>query len=307
METEKYHHEHEPIQVGTTWTPRENEPQVFHEHTSTISELLSDNHYDVFVKYGYAKMIASGVLNEDYKLWTELYDKMQTQRAGFTNREGFDKLIHSFADNGFNPEHPIPVDENYNFLDGSHRVACTALFDAQPKVAIYRAGGHTYDKRWFEDNHFTAEELARIDEIKQELFDKYKAEGLDEHVALVWGSALDHWEQIIKTIQHNELRRAFIKDLKSDIKKFITDSYELDGMATERIAGKADKLSAVDSKVGILVVNTPYSSVDTLKREIRGEVLPNMKDYFFDNIIHLIDNKNVGKQLLHKYDLESKS
>ncbi|MFH1866979.1 MAG: hypothetical protein ABIJ81_02760 [Patescibacteria group bacterium] len=306
METERYHHKSEKDQIGTIWVPRENEPQISREHTCTVGELLSDSHYDVFVKYGYARKIASGVLDEEYNFWTDFYDKMQIKRAGFSHREGFDKMIQEFAQNGFDPAHPIPIDENYNFFDGSHRVACAALFDARPKVAIYKASAHSYDRQWFQDNNFTNEQLERVDEIKKQLFDKYQAEKTDEQVAIVWGAALDHWEPIIQSIQSGELRRAFIKDFKGDIKKFIIDSYEIDGMAPERIVSKADKLSAVDSQVGIIVVNTPFSSVDVLKHDIRSKVMPNMKDYFFDNIIHVIDNKSIGKKLLTKYNLGPK-
>ena len=77
----------------------------------------------------------------------------------------------------------------------------------------------------------------------------------------------------------------------------------MDGMANERIQVKADALASTDSKVGILVINTPHSSANTLKTNIRQAVSPKMKDYVFDNIVHLIDNKDIGKQLLEKYQL----
>lgn len=305
MSIEQYNHKIEAgiDQPGSEWSPEGEDCIVFEKHTSTMGDLLSDKHYDVFVRYGYAEALMKDKKSEDYLFWKEIYDKMQTARVGQPKRAEFDGLIRSFQKIGFDERFPIPVDEDYELLDGSHRLACAALFNADPKVVVHSSASHSYDESWFVGAGFSESELARINDVRDRLNSKYKELGEDYHVGIVWGMALEHWEEVIGMLKDVGLRRAFIRDFGGNIEGFIHDAYLGDGMANENITKKAQNLSGFSTKAGIIVVDSSHKISD-VKKEIREKVSKMIKDYFYDCIIHVIDTKKEGREILRKYDVK---
>lgn len=302
MEIKKFGHQLEKSGPGSNW--ERNNDVLVEEHNILIGELLSDDHYDVFARYGYAKMLVRGNTDEEKSFWEDLYDKMQISRVGISKRKEFDKLISSFEKSGFNSDHPLPVDTRYEILDGSHRLACSAVFDVLPRVTIYDEKSHQYDLSWFLLSGFSREEIDKIEKERAYLLQRYRKEGEDNFTGIIWGAALEYWDGIIERLKIADLRRAFIVDFEDTIEGFIEESYIGDGMSDERIISKAKRLSSLSTKVGIVAINKEQDEIRRIKQEIRDEFSKYMTDYFFDSIIHIIDNKKFGQDILRKYDIK---
>lgn len=303
MNFEKYNHTilHQNT-PGSLWTPDLKDREILKPHTTAIGEMISDSHYDVFVRYGYAKARVEGKPELEFAFWKRLYEDMQRQRVGVARTKEFDNLIRSFEKNGFDQNFPIPVDVNYNMLDGAHRLACSAVFDTKPKISMHNTTSHDYSRGWFENQGFSKEELLQVDAIGDYLKQKYLELNNDINVGIVWGAALDYWEDILKILGVNNLKRLFIRDFKDKIQEFVKESYVGDGMQDDKIETKAGRLSEVSSKVGFVAFEGGNEkSILELKREVRLRISVMMDNYFFDNILHFIDNKEHGVSLLNKY------
>ena len=305
MSIEKYGHKinTDKESPGSVWSP-EGKERVFESHTCMIGDLISDAHYDVFVKYGYANSLINGK-DEEYLFWSKLYDKMQTLRTGNSRREQFDLIIRVFQRNGFDEKFPIPVNEHYDILDGSHRLACAALLEKNPKVEIYKYPSHSYSMDWFKEVGFVEEELSAVNEIKEKLYSKYRQSESGYYVGIIWGIALNHWEEILHLLKNVNLKRAFIKDFGNNMEGFIHQGYLDDGMSSENIVKKAQRLSKFSTKAGLIAIDSGHESIISVKKNIRKEISKIMDDYFYDCIIHIIDDKDDSKKILSQYDVKN--
>lgn len=290
---------------GSVWLPSPESRIVHPEHSTVVGELLSDDHFDVYVRFGYANAVTKGSTDEELTFWKNLYEKMQMRRVGITRTKQFDMLIADFERKGDSSTSPIPVDERYGLLDGSHRVALSAVFDTRPIVTVYNTPSHSYDEKWFTENGFAAEEIQEIQSVRNELQAKHAMSKPDTSIAIVWGVALEYWEEIIHTLTAKQLRRAFIKDFKDKIEEFILDSYHNDGMKQDRIKDKSERLSAASSKVGILAIEDSFENVTAFKKTIRDRISKKMDNYFFDNVIHIVDDQAEGRALLDRHDIKN--
>ncbi|MFA6553462.1 MAG: hypothetical protein WCT27_03465 [Patescibacteria group bacterium] len=304
MGLEQHGHQFNENGPGSVWQPSPESRIIHPEHSTVVGELLSDEHFDVYVRYGYARALTSGSTDEEFTFWKGLYEKMQTERVGVARTNQFDMLIANVEKNGL-ASTPIPVDERYGLLDGSHRLALSAVYDARPVVAVYDTPSHSYDEKWFVEKGFAQEEIQEIQKVRSELQAKYSSSKPDTYIAIVWGVALDYWEEIVHTLNAKQLRRAFIKDFKGEIQHFIMDSYNNDGMQADRIRDKSARLSAESSKVGILAIDDNPEQVNAFKKNIRAQISKKMDNYFFDNIIHVVDDQAEGQALLQKHDIKN--
>lgn len=303
---EKFNHFPSEEGPGSDWRPG-SEDRINHgEHSVSVAELISESRYDVFVRYGYANSIVNGNMDEEYLFWKATYDKMQNHRVGFSRSESFDAMITDFEEKGFEGKPAIPVDRSYELLDGAHRLACSAVFDIRPKVIIFNALSHPYNKDWFEGEGFGSEELQKINEVKNNLTRRFERFPQKSYIGVVWGVALEYWEEILSSIPSPKLRRSFIRDFEGYIETFIKESYTEDGMEEERIVSKSKKLASISSKAGIIAISDNLEEVSSIKRKIRNEISKRMDEYFFDNIIHIIDSREIGQALLKKYDPRKK-
>lgn len=299
----EYNHKISGNNPGSEWKTEEKDKIIHPDHLSTVGNLLSDNHYDVFVRYGYADALVNGNMDGDYKFWKKFYEKMQNQRVGTVKIDEFDRLIRNFEKNGFENDKSLPVDENYEILDGSHRLACSALFEVYPRVSVYNTKSHAYDRAWFVSNGFSEEELKQADKVKSFLLDKYKDANPDSYVAIVWGMALEYWEDIFTHLEQANIRRAFIRDYKDQIERFIMQSYENDGMNYENIIKKARKLSDQSSRAGLIILDNDLEKINVFKKEIREKLSTIIENYFFDCILHVIDDQTEGLDFYDKYKI----
>lgn len=284
--------------------PPENSEVILTEHSTVVGELLSVAHYDVFVRYGYAEALVHGNMDEEYKYWKELYSRMQEARIGYSRTKDFDMLIYSFEKHGFDPKHPIPVDQRYEILDGSHRLACAALFDVRPRVEVYGVDSHMYEREWFSKMGFGEEELQRVDGVREELFSRYKELQPGTFVGIVWGAALDFWEEIIIAVEDPKLRRAFMRDFGENIEEFIQVSYKQDGMPPDRIIDKSKRLADMSTKAGVIAITDTPENVTQYKKDVRERVKDRVEGYFFDCVLHMIDTEDEGSAFLSRYDIK---
>ena len=70
--------------------------EIFPVHMVVPYELLSDKHYHVYVKYGYAKAFLNN--SPDLPKWKSLYEKMQHDKGRIPDIGKFNALISSIKD-----------------------------------------------------------------------------------------------------------------------------------------------------------------------------------------------------------------
>jgi hypothetical protein len=116
----------------------------------------TDDRYDIGVEVAYARLpcpttrkqyvdlirVFNGGLGSD-RIWKVSVDDFV---------DAFHRLFGSMKKHGFIQEHAIPVDEEYNPLDGSHRIAC-AIALGLPSIWVNRQiGVHSTQK--FTEEYF---------------------------------------------------------------------------------------------------------------------------------------------------------
>lgn len=295
-----YDHKLHSIGPGTDWDSL-NQKILIAPHQTTLNNLFSPNNYHLYVKSGYARAHLQD--SPDREFWSHLYDKMQIARIGISKRKKFDGLLDAFSKFGFDPKHPIPVSTNYQILDGSHRVAAAFAHGVNPCVEIYANPPHSYSRSWFESVNFTQSELAAIDAVKNEITDtRIFVNSLS--IGVVWGCALEYWDEIFYMFDNSHLVTAFCVELGNHLEAmaFTTKSYSGDGMKLERIIDKSERLANLSTKVGIFALqNMQHAEIYGIKKKIRNSVSIKMKNYFFDNIIHFIDCPQTAQSLFTKY------
>jgi len=294
---EKFGHELHCAGPGTAW--RKSARLVVPSHRAFVPSLLSDSHYHVFAKCGYvlASIKQDG---KEVRFWRGLYRKMQLKRCGIVREDDFLALIRSFQEKGFDKEYPIPVGVDVmEILDGSHRLAISLAISQWPFIEMYRESSHAYNRSWFEQNGFSDSELQRIDGIRDTVVQRYRINHADARLCIVWGNALDHWEEILEMLSNHTLRAGVWFDLFSipNTEKFVIKSYIGDGMITARIEEKASRLAQMSTRVGVAIIEDNDDEVSHVKKQIRERIAPKLPSYFFDSIIHVVNSKVMRDQL----------
>ncbi|WP_462152107.1 hypothetical protein [Pseudoalteromonas xiamenensis] len=113
-------------------------------------DLLSLNRLDVIVKYIYYKALQNGCMNSFIRTlyldhircingFVEADDGKKVGSLAFLNC--FNELASSVAKNGFNPEFCLVISDDFNILDGAHRLS--TLLDENKKMQalmVYEKG-----------------------------------------------------------------------------------------------------------------------------------------------------------------------
>lgn len=290
---------------GSLW--HANRISIIRRHKALVPNMLTPCQYHVFVKYAYADAVIGGD-KQKLTFWKTLYEKMQLKRVGSVKTTSFDALIYSLQMHGYNESFPIPIsNQNLEILDGSHRLGACMALSIWPYVEIYDTPSHSYDRGWFEQNGFNFEELNLTDEAQKAIMRKVNFNRDVVRVGTVWGNALNYWNQILEMLKKHNLKVGIWIDLGSidNTEQFVIESYAGDGMDKQRIVEKAKKLAHMSTLVGLFIIEDKDDrAIGATKHLIRDYVSPKLEGYFFDSVIHIIDSRPAGLQLLDKNVLD---
>lgn len=257
-----------------------------------IRNFFSDNHYHLYVKYGLALAIKSNQRVDERR---SLYNKMQEKRVWQSNFEAFDQLLDSIYGKGYDKSSTIPVDNNFQILDGSHRLAWLAATWIQPTVEVLSHPSHTYNKNWFISNGFTEEEMNLIHSAKRDFFSRYEDNEHNKMLWFIWWSTIQdlgwNWDSILEIIWENNLSNFYIRNFWTILKQIIRTSYTEDGIDGETLANKVDWISERSGGLVWIISYKPESTeeIANIKRKVRTKIRPLLSEYCFDSIIHSID------------------
>jgi len=269
------------------------------------------NRMDVIVRYMFIESYLKGV-----KEGIHLYRKMQKRRGGTTNTESdFIKLIENMGRNGFDPLYPIPVNQHFQLLDGSHRLAC-ALFYGIEYVPItiiptIRSNPVRYGIDWFLENGFTRVELNRILEVKGELFRRY---GLF-FVAVLWPPVERYFDEILAYLRRNyNVVNWSDYEFENDYEfaAVVEGIYASDDIEKWKIEKKIKAMKNYEKRIRVILFEIPEPKfrvkmksgklismrVEEIKRVIREKYRQKIKDYYYDIIIHIGDNYEHSRHIL---------
>lgn len=195
-------------------------------------ELLKVNRFDLYAKMAYIHYRES---NPDYALGIyEAHIKAfnpDLKEPGRTDKNcledfvtAFDQLIDYFKNNEFNPEISlIPLSENGDILDGSHRIAALAYYNKEVEVVRFNEVKVVWN---FNYDYFLRKGLSRhwADAIVYES-NKFST---DFHVACLW-SSLGNLDKRAKAreIIHNHFDVFYIKEMRMNLEALTKFMYEI--------------------------------------------------------------------------------
>jgi hypothetical protein len=257
-----------------------------------LRNFFSDMHYHLYVKYWVAKAIKE---NNNVDIWRKIYDKMQEKRIGISCFNKFESLLDSIYWEGYNPMQAIPVDNAFNILDGSHRLAWLAVLWEHPLIEVIDYSSHNYDKWWFIDNWFSQQELKFIHEVKRDFFLKYNWNLNQKQLGFIWWSTIQelwwNWNQIISLIWIEKLSDFYIRNFGSQLKYIINLAYLSDWIDSRTLIEKNDWIMKRSNwLIWILTYDNVWEEeIRLIKDKVRNYIIPQLSEYNFDSIIHSVD------------------
>lgn len=269
-------------------------------HKCYVGELVSDRHYHMYVKYAYTRALLEK--RDDLYYWKGIYSKMQLEKNREPDFEKFDALIMNIRDFGFNHNFPIPVDINYDILDGSHRLAVALALNIMPTVQIYSKMSKKYEKDRFKN--FNTSDLSNIDFVRTEIWDKYKSDASNEIFITVWGMGLPIWNDILDFLGKENIKRAFLRSYSDDdYAAFIKTMYSTDAIRHQTLLRKSWALTKFENAAGIILLDRPHEEIRNIKNAIRDKFINKVKEYHYDSILHTLDNVADTKLFIDKLGL----
>lgn len=82
-----------------------------------------------------------------------------------------------------------------------------------------------------------------------------------------------------------------MRDFWGTVEKVIKKAYENDWLPQDYINEKSKELTKRDSRVWIILTQQDQESISVIKKRIREEIKDKIPDYFFDCIIHAVDDQ----------------
>lgn len=258
-----------------------------------VRNFFSDMHYHLYIKYGLAKAIKE---NKDIDTWKKIYEKMQIKRVWISRFRRFDSLLDSIYWGWFDAERePIPVDNAFNILDWSHRLAWLAVMWEHPTIEVIDAPSHNYNKQWFLDHWFTDKEISLAQNMKKDFFQKYNGNLNSKPLGFVWWSTIQDlwwsWNEIIDLIWVTNICDFYIRNFGSQLANIIDLAYLSDWIDNRTLKQKNEWIT---SRSQWLIWIITYSdiwefAINQLKTSVRAKVIPMLSEYNFDSIIHSVD------------------
>ncbi|MDE1153741.1 MAG: hypothetical protein PW788_14500 [Micavibrio sp.] len=110
-------------------------------------------------------------------------------------------------------------------------------------------------------------------------------------LAVIWGKALPVWDKILAEFLPEEIKDAYIIDLGEQAKKFVVESYNRDGIDETYAMKKSMQIVEDGTKFGIIELNISPEEMAQRKKNIREKYKDKVKDYFFESIIHVLEDR----------------
>lgn len=110
-------------------------------------------------------------------------------------------------------------------------------------------------------------------------------------LAVIWGKALPVWDKILAEFSPEEVKDAYIIDLGDQAKKFVVESYNRDGIDEVYAIKKSRQIIEDGTKFGVIELNISLEEMAERKKGIREKYRDKVKDYFFESIIHVLEDK----------------
>lgn len=256
-----------------------------------LKNFFSDKHFHLYVKYWLAKAIITW---ENIDVWKQLYIKMQKKRIWEAKFWKFDQLIDSIVWKWYNWS-VIPVDNDFNILDWSHRLWILAVLWIHPTIEILSFPSHNYDINWFYNNWFTNEEIDLIKSAKKDFFQKYIWSLQSKKVWFIWWSTINDlwwkWDKIISLIWVDNLSDFYIRNFWNQLSNLIDIAYYWDWIDSSTLRKKNLWISE-RSKWLLWVISFTWNdnwNIKQIKERVREWIIPELSEYLFDSIIHSVD------------------
>lgn len=264
------------------------------------------NRYDTMVRY-----LAVENHLEKNNFGFELYQKMQTKR-GFVEgaEEKFKNLIDSVSQNGFDECSALPVGNNQELADGSHRLALALYFNE--KLIPLKLNRFAYDTfygiDWFKKNDFTSDEIKTIEETKNKIF--YE-KGIYFQVVL-WSPVKEYFDEIEKSLSNKyNILDSYTLDIKDDFENFVFDVYSSDDIDDWKIEKKLSGFKNYGNTIRVIdieIINPRFrrkeannhdisQEVEGIKKEYRTKYADKIENYFYDIIMHIGDNYHHTREI----------
>lgn len=260
-------------------------------------ELLTENRFDIIAKYIYIenkmsdckhgkKLYLDHIRAMTKNSFIEAGNVRKNSAEAFCN--AFDELILDIGTHGYREEYiPIPVDENMNILDGSHRTATCLYYNCPIKIVKLPVKLSTgYDYKYFRKNGLNEKYL-------DEMILRYIELSKDIYIANIWPVAEEGYKKVEKLIKKTG-NIFYDKEVKLEMRgavNYIRQVYQNDswiGDVNNQFEGCYRKAVACfedRNVIKIYVFKTSGKNVLPLKEAVRN---------LFDkgkNSIHINDTK----------------
>ena len=274
-----------------------------------IADILSCNsknatfRYDIVVRY-----LAVSEYHKGSDRGFVLYRKMQDQRMGDGFSKGAEKrfkaLIRSYDEKGYDRSSCIILDRNLGLIDGSHRMAM-ALYYGYPNINVLIVDSEhavEYSIDWFIEHGFTEEECRWIVETGDLLMRRVQV----PFSCVIWSPAADMADRIVKDLEFfgkvSDVKRYTYQP--GEYQNVVRAIYAIDDIEKWKIEKKLSYMKSYSPELVSVnltledpayrvkaATNLPLSTVgERIKRCIRAKYKTEVKDYFFDIILHIGDN-----------------
>lgn len=271
------------------------------------ARLLIPDRLELIVKYLYIRAYLN---RKNFDFFQSLYRKHVIHRTG--GKEGqkesiddyeksFQKMIHDFAEKGYNRRYPIPVNQYNIIAAGSHRLACCLYYGIPAYVRFsnnkkYIGPWNYWGVRWFREHGFDETELKIILNTYIELKNK------NSFIFLVWPPAYAYLDEITAMItqKYTIVGSVTFNFDKALLKTVIEDVYSFENINIySGIYKKIAYFEKYEAKLELIVVHIDKVTYEKnvcvqaqeLKQAIRTEISKKMNDYFLDIVLHSSDNK----------------
>lgn len=219
---------------------------IVQPHLCSAEKLVSTSNYHIFLEYAYADAFLKK--STMLSFWKDIYINIQKKYSLDSSIEKFDALINSIQKNGFDKMYPIPVDLNYNLIDGSHRLSIALALGITPYVYVCRKKSTPFPKENF---HFLSKEaIQKLEEIEAYLMQKELKKIENKQVFYFKQRDLNFWDQIVSNTTVCSESFFFIKHLNFEI------------LNSENLLTNNQK-KLFKEQLGILI--TPYTKAEIIR------------------------------------------